>query len=669
MAAAGSAGPDGPSTSDDVVAAAATDLEADDRGGPAADRAFLAASPAEGISGPGAGATTSLSSTSTTAAAANTEPWRWIERVWAVLNGPAPLRTAAIRPLPFVRVADGFLHSALTSRVPASLRLAALVVYLCAWAAGFAQLAADSAYRPHTSFSDAPEVVSSSSVFVPEYSEGCGVGAVDCLEPADTVFSFRCEAGALSTVLSNVRVVGNQTVAYVPLVVGGGSTDADNVVAANASLTGFPYRGDSFLCAAAIHAGLASDLYGGCATLEFLPSAPPRVGFGAARGGGGLGSVSFDAAFPVAFRFLTDAGVSGCSDLRWAILAFNVCASAGFVALFGGGWAHGPMWFTLKGRSGRSKSRGRSGAAIATSAAAVRPAAVGSNAAKDIPPALAQAPPPPEAGAAVAEADGLAAVVVDGGTPADATGPPRGGGSGGGSVLRREAAAVAELVSGWPLVRRLRRRQRQRGDGKDIAGEEAGGNNDSAEAPASAAGWRYVEPLWPTTPAPASLPSLVRTPEFGARLMFWVLSMFGFWHVSLVADKRAAEPSVADLIGVLLPFLFVLEVTWHSVFAVFLPWYDHMPLERILWILPGFWVGIMYNTEVSGLPLQELTATNIQQEPGALTVVIVAVLVVLVLLAVQLTVAWRSGLLMRYVLGYGSGAAALAALTSITNLQ
>ncbi|KAJ1565859.1 5,10-methenyltetrahydrofolate synthetase, partial [Cladochytrium tenue] len=61
---------------------------------------------------------------------------------------------------------------------------------------------------------DAPGVVSSSSVFVPESSERCGVGAVDCLEPAGTVFSFRCEAGALSTVLSNVRVVGNQTVAY-----------------------------------------------------------------------------------------------------------------------------------------------------------------------------------------------------------------------------------------------------------------------------------------------------------------------------------------------------------------------------------------------------------------------------------------------------------------------
>lgn len=77
-------------------------------------------------------------------------------------------------------------------------------------------------------------------------NDGCGLNGENCTPFSNTTFEFRCPAQCTPVILQNPRAVGAQLVDFVPLVVGGGNSG-------NASFPG-SYRGDSFICAAAVHA-------------------------------------------------------------------------------------------------------------------------------------------------------------------------------------------------------------------------------------------------------------------------------------------------------------------------------------------------------------------------------------------------------------------------------
>ena len=70
---------------------------------------------------------------------------------------------------------------------------------------------------------------------------GCGLDGDGCGPfdfGASSTFDFRCPAQCKGTELANPRFIGNESIAFVPLIVGGGDVDQT-------------YRGDSFICAAA----------------------------------------------------------------------------------------------------------------------------------------------------------------------------------------------------------------------------------------------------------------------------------------------------------------------------------------------------------------------------------------------------------------------------------
>jgi hypothetical protein len=69
----------------------------------------------------------------------------------------------------------------------------------------------------------------------------CGLDGVACGPFTNETYEARCPAGCLGLELLNPRLVGNEVAYLRPLVVGGG--DANGT-----------YRGDSFICAAALHA-------------------------------------------------------------------------------------------------------------------------------------------------------------------------------------------------------------------------------------------------------------------------------------------------------------------------------------------------------------------------------------------------------------------------------
>ncbi|KAI0321382.1 hypothetical protein OF83DRAFT_1198957, partial [Amylostereum chailletii] len=135
----------------------------------------------------------------------------------------------------------------------------------------------------------------------------CGLNGDQCGPFENVTFDFRCPAQCSNTVLSNPRTVGNEDIAFQPLIVGGGDENST-------------YRGDSFICAAAVQAGIISDSKGGCGTLNLIGNYTnflPRTAHG-------LSSIGFPTVFPVSYRFSDSSPFSHCADLRNEALALNI---------------------------------------------------------------------------------------------------------------------------------------------------------------------------------------------------------------------------------------------------------------------------------------------------------------------------------------------------------
>jgi hypothetical protein len=91
------------------------------------------------------------------------------------------------------------------------------------------------------------------------------------------------------------------------------------------------YRGDSFICGAAIHAGVIKSGQGGCGVVSLVGA---KNDFSAVSRNG-IDSVGFDASFPMAFDFNQSQAIvsasSKCQDPRWNLLILSTI----FTALFG----------------------------------------------------------------------------------------------------------------------------------------------------------------------------------------------------------------------------------------------------------------------------------------------------------------------------------------------
>ncbi|KIY45754.1 hypothetical protein FISHEDRAFT_66807 [Fistulina hepatica ATCC 64428] len=138
-------------------------------------------------------------------------------------------------------------------------------------------------------------------------NDGCGLNGEECEPFSNSTFDFRCPSQCMSVILQNPRTIGAEEMAYVPLIVGGG----DDLQT---------YRGDSFICAAAMQAGLFSDSRGGCATLSLIGNYTNFIG----RTAHGLYSIGFPTIFPLSFRFEDTTTLTHCRDLRNFALAFDI---------------------------------------------------------------------------------------------------------------------------------------------------------------------------------------------------------------------------------------------------------------------------------------------------------------------------------------------------------
>ncbi|GAB7360589.1 hypothetical protein MBLNU230_g0471t1 [Neophaeotheca triangularis] len=146
---------------------------------------------------------------------------------------------------------------------------------------------------------------------------GCGLNGDSCRPFSNDTMAFRCPADCDRTLVLNPHAVGDQEVVYTSLVVGGPTdeqTGFEGVIKNNAV-----YRGDSFICASAIHAGFISADQGGCGVLTLTGEQPSFT----KSKHHGIKSIGFDSYFPQSFGFL-DGSRESCKDLRWPLLAVTV---------------------------------------------------------------------------------------------------------------------------------------------------------------------------------------------------------------------------------------------------------------------------------------------------------------------------------------------------------
>lgn len=133
---------------------------------------------------------------------------------------------------------------------------------------------------------------------------------VYCRPFDDKVIAFRCPAECQATIISNPQAVGGYEYNYRNIVIGGSNIGEQSERPV--------YRGDSFLCAAAIHAGIFRGSSGGAGLLSLVGE---RKGFASVEAHG-LTSIAFSPSFPQSFAFLdSNSKISTwCKDPRWTLL-------------------------------------------------------------------------------------------------------------------------------------------------------------------------------------------------------------------------------------------------------------------------------------------------------------------------------------------------------------
>ncbi|KXX74605.1 Cysteine-rich secretory protein LCCL domain-containing 2 [Madurella mycetomatis] len=216
------------------------------------------------------------------------------------LYGPDPPKVHTIKPiLPSVQeLPVRWFEKALPRPWQ---RVVLLVVFLVAWAVSLAVPLVLSKGRATDASGAVVRHIDCVDTLWRRNNE-CGVDGVDCRPFSNSSFAFRCPADCASVQVLNPHHVGPQDVNFRPLVIGGGSQGI--------------YRGDSFLCGAAIHAGVVNDATGGCGVVTLVGEYYHYF----ASSQHGIDSIPFDSHFPLSFTVSADPAVQCTTpDPRWAV--------------------------------------------------------------------------------------------------------------------------------------------------------------------------------------------------------------------------------------------------------------------------------------------------------------------------------------------------------------
>ena len=152
-------------------------------------------------------------------------------------------------------------------------------------------------------------------------NNACGLDAKMCGPFDGKEYLIRCPAlcdrGGWTY---SAVAVGPDRIKYRGYEIGGGPVYDES----HPELLSYPYRADSYPCAASVHAGVISPLFGGCAKLstnKLTTSFPPKEG----KHGTGY-SIAFDSFFPGSYSFkeIQEGIASGCYDPRLIVVMVSI---------------------------------------------------------------------------------------------------------------------------------------------------------------------------------------------------------------------------------------------------------------------------------------------------------------------------------------------------------
>lgn len=237
-----------------------------------------------------------------------------LQRAWRAtvvwVKGPQPPRPWKIRPFfPRVQYAPiQFLNNYFPKRKH---KVTLLIFFYFCWFLSFSLVLHRSAFAADIPGYGSPVRVRCTDRFWDD-GNGCGLNGDLCRPFANSSMPFRCPANCKRVQLLNPHAVGDKSINYRPLVIGG-PTDEEK------TLANTYYRADSFICGSAIHAGFINDASGGCGVLSTVGE---KSGYKSSKNGH-ISSVAFDSYFPKSFTFL-DGTAAKCRDLRWPLLAVSL---------------------------------------------------------------------------------------------------------------------------------------------------------------------------------------------------------------------------------------------------------------------------------------------------------------------------------------------------------
>ncbi|KAA8573726.1 hypothetical protein EYC84_005292 [Monilinia fructicola] len=220
---------------------------------------------------------------------------------WA--HGPDPPRINVIRPW-FPGIQEAPLRL-LDQYIPKRRhRISLLVAYYFCWILTFALVLHQSTLATEIEEWGIPGNIGCGNTYWVAGNR-CGLNGNDCRPFNGGGFAFRCPANCASAKVLNPRAVGAQEVNYRPLVIGGPTDDDATAV----------YRSDSFICGAAIHAGVIDNIKGGCGVVNLVGE---RHSYQSSNKHG-IKSIGFDSTFPSSFSF--QEGITcKAKDSRWSLL-------------------------------------------------------------------------------------------------------------------------------------------------------------------------------------------------------------------------------------------------------------------------------------------------------------------------------------------------------------
>lgn len=247
--------------------------------------------------------------------------WQWLpypaqrtaKSVVAWARGPPEAQPYRIKPL-FPVVQEYPLRLAKRILPKRRYRRWLLFFYLSIWLVAFVLIKRQETASSEIAGWGQPQTIGC-GVSYWDAGNACGLDGNDCRPFSNSGFAFRCPANCGSYRALNPKAVGDQEVIYRPLIVGGPPGPGQQGQAT--------YRGDSYICGSAIHAGLISDRGGGCGVVQLVGQRENYVG----SRNNGIGSIGFDSYFPRSFQFLEGIRCSS-SDMRWSLLALSVVFTA-----------------------------------------------------------------------------------------------------------------------------------------------------------------------------------------------------------------------------------------------------------------------------------------------------------------------------------------------------